>query len=264
MKGLIQSGRAVSRAAAALLCALGIAVAGTAPAAAQGKATLFAYVGTGIKGPVSELCSLYEARTGTKIEMTFNNSGSLVGQLKLNKSGDLFMPGSLSFVEAAAKDGFIAATSKPMGYHVPVIVVPKGNPARIAGVADLGRSGVRLVMPDRKATALGKSAAVIFQKAGIAAGADVNTVASMESPQKVVAALILGQGDAGIADYGSAAGNADKLDFIDIDPSLNIIDDLPCAVLSCGSNRDEAMKFLAFAEAEGPAIFAKHGFKTTK
>lgn len=247
----------------AAIAALVIAAAAVS-APAQGKATLFAYVGTGIKDPVSELCALYEQKTGTKIEMTFNNSGSLVGQLKLSRTGDLFMPGSLSFVEQARKEGLVAKVSKPMAFHVPVILVPKGNPAGIAGIADLGNRGVRLLLPDPKATALGKSAVLIFQKAGISATAEANVAATLESPQKVIAALILGQGDAGIADYGSAAKSADKLGFVEIEPAMNVIDDLPCATLSCSAAPDEADKFFAFAEAEGPAVFAKHGFRTSK
>lgn len=243
-------------AAIAGICAQGVA-------AQDRGTTLFAYVGTGIKEPVIELAELYKARTGVSIEMTFNNSGSLVGQLSLSKTGDLFMPGSQPFVEKAKQLGLVAAVSGPMGYHVPVIVVPNENPAKIRSIADFARPGVSLVLPDKDATALGKSIFKVFDRLGITAAAEANVTAFLETPQKVVAALSLGQGDAGIVDYSNVAKKLSQFTVIPIDPKVNAVEVLPCAVLSCSIHSDAAMAFLRFAEKEGPAIFAKHGFKTS-
>lgn len=245
--------------------ALGVLFAAIAAiAAAQPASTLFAYVGTGIKDPVIELGAMYERKTGVKIEMTFNNSGSLVGQLKLSKSGDIFMPGSAAFVDMAKEAGLVAEVSGPIAYHVPVIIVPKENKANIRGIRDFGRKGVRLILPDLKATALGQAVSKVFEAAGIADAAGANVIAFMETPQKVAAAMSLGQGDAGIVDYNAIVQYADRFTVIEIDPTLNVVEVLPCAVLSCGTKQDQARDFMAFVEREGPAVFAKYGFKAAK
>ena len=50
--------------------------------------------------------------------------------------------------------------------------------------------------------------------------------------------------------------------MIEIDESINIVDEVPCASLIYSGNKEETKKFLEFMKNEGPAVFAKHGFKT--
>jgi len=224
--------------------------------------TLFALVGTGIKDPVTEIASLYEKKTGVKVSMTFGNSGTLLGQLQLDPKGDLLMPGSMAAVETARKKGLVFDVSDAIAYHVPVIVTPKGNPAKINTVDDLAKPGVKLIMPDKISTALGVMAYQIFEKRGITAGIDANILAFMESPQKVVAAILLGQGDAGIIEASNGVQNAGKLEIIPIDPAINVTEKLTCVVLSCSTQQDLAEDFLKFANSEGPAVFKKYGYHT--
>jgi len=231
-------------------------------AAALGAQTrLFAYVGAGIREPVAAMAEEYQKRTGVVIEMTFNNMGSLLSQLLLAKTGDLFIPGGMSFVRKAQAAGLIAEIGEPMAYHVPAIVVPKSNPAKVASIADLAKPGVRLVLPDRKATALGISAFEVFDKLGIAGAVEKNVLGFLETPDKVLVAIEMGQGDAGIVDYNVTFRDRDKVSVIDIDPAVNEVEKIPCTVLSCSSDRAAAAAFLRFAEREGPAFFAKSGFK---
>ncbi len=225
------------------------------------KPTLFAYVGAGIKDPVTELAAIYEQKTGIKIEMTFNNVGGLYSQLELSKKGDIFIPGGMPFLAKAKQAGYILAMAGPLAYHVPVIITPKGNPAKISGVADLAKPGVKLVLPDTKATAIGASAYKVFNKLGISGEIEKNILALMETPMKVTAALLMGQGDAGIVEYSDAVKNKAKLEMVMIDPSLNAIDEIPCAVLSFTTQKDAAKAFMEFAKTEGPAVFERYGFK---
>ena len=227
----------------------------------EGK-TLYALVGTGIKDPVTEIASLYEKKTGVKVELNFGNCGNLLGQLSLNPKGDLLLPGSMDTVEKVRSKGLVSAVSEPMGYLVPAIVTPKGNPAKIKTVDDLEKSGVKLILPDKVATSIGVMAYKVFTKRGITAGIEANILAFMESPQKVVAAILLGQGDAGIVDASATLKYADKLELIAIDPSINERERLVCVVLSCAKQKELAEDFMKFASVEGPAIFAKYGFHT--
>lgn len=226
------------------------------------KSTLFAYVGAGIKAPVVELAELFEAKTGIKVEMTFNNSGALLGQLQLSRKGDLYIPGSMSFVEKAKSAGFVAEIVGPLAYHVPIIITPKQNPAKIAGIGDLAKPGVKLVLPDKQSTALGQTAFKIFAKIGVTEAVEQNIQAYLETPMKVIAAIQMGQGDAGIVEYSNAANYQDKLSFIEIDPAVNEVEELPCASLTVSKQPEAAALFLEFAKTEGPGFFAKHGFKT--
>jgi molybdate transport system substrate-binding protein len=223
--------------------------------------TLFAYVGAGIKDPVIELGERFTKKTGIKVEMTFNNSGSLLGQLQLSRKGDLYIPGSMPFVQKAEAAGFIAKVVGPMAYHVPIIVTPKNNPAKIRRIEDLAKPGVKLVLPDKRATALGRTAFKIFDKLKITGKIENNILAYLETPFKVIAAIQMGQGDAGIVEYSNAR-NYQQLGFVEIDRTVNIVDELPCASLSCSTQKEAARRFLDFAAEEGPVVFGQYGFKT--
>ncbi|MZP29811.1 solute-binding protein [Heliobacterium undosum] len=222
---------------------------------------LFAYVGAGLKEPVTGLAALYEAQTGIKVELTFNNSGALLSQAETAKKGDIYMPGGKPFVETAQKKGIIEKVVGPVAYHVPAIITPKGNPAGIKDVRDLARPGLKLVLPDKEATAIGKNAFKTFAQLGISAAVEKNILASVETMPKVPAMIAMGQGDAGIAEYSSIAHDQDRLEVIEIDPAVNVIDEIPCASLTFSNQKERAQDFLEFVQKEGPGVFKKFGFK---
>jgi molybdate transport system substrate-binding protein len=47
-----------------------------------------------------------------------------------------------------------------------------------------------------------------------------------------------------------------------IDSKLNEVDEIPCAILSFTTQKKTAKMFMEFVKKEGPAVFAKYGFKT--
>ncbi|AEG60290.1 molybdate ABC transporter substrate-binding protein [Desulforamulus ruminis] len=225
------------------------------------KPSLFAYVGAGLKEPVSEIVQLYEEKTGVKVELTFNNSGALLNQLETSNKGDIYMPGGMPYVETAKQKGYIEEMVGPIAIHTPVIVAPKGNPAQITKTQDLTKAGVKLVMPEKEATALGKAAFQTFDKLGISEQIEKNVLTYVETAPKVVTTLTMGQGNAGITEYSNYAKQQDKLDLIEIDPAVNVVEEIPCALLVSSEQKEQAKDFLQFMQQEGPAVFAKHGFK---
>lgn len=242
---------------------------GSQPAPTQGQGekqakTLFAYVGANLKDPVSELAASYEQKTGVKVEMTFNNSGSLLTQIETAKKGDIYIPGGVSAVDQVKQKGLVDQVSEPLAYPAPVIITPKGNPAHISSVEDLAKDGVKLVIPDKDATAIGKSAYKVFAKIGKTAEIEKNIVASVESPAKVLATIEMGQGNAGIVEFSNTLKDKDKIDVVEIDPKVNVVDQVTVASLTCAADKETANDFLNYLQENGPAVFAKYGFKTQK
>jgi molybdate transport system substrate-binding protein len=74
------------------------------------------------------------------------------------------------FMNSAVEKGAIDAstTINSIAYMIPVIGVPKGNPDNIQSLADLGQSGLKLVIGNPDSTLLGVIAPQMFERAGIA------------------------------------------------------------------------------------------------
>lgn len=232
------------------------------PAVEADKASLFAYVGAGLKEPFSEIARLYEQKTGVKVETSYNNSGALLNQMETAGKGDIFMPGSMPYIQKAEQAGQLGEMVGPIAYHTPAIITPKGNPAQISQIQDLAKPGVKIIMPDKEATAMGKAAFEIFDKLEITKQVEENILTYTETPMKAAEMLMMGQGNAGITELSMVYKNRDKLDVIEIDPAVNIIEEIPCAMLTFSTQQEQAKDFLKFVEEEGPAIFAQYGFKT--
>ncbi len=230
----------------------------------KNKEVLFAYVGANLKEPFTELAETYKKETGIEVEATFNNAGALLNQLETAQKGDLYMPGSINFIDNAREKGFIHEVITSIAYPTPIIVVPNENPAQINSIYDLANPDVELLVPDLEATAIGKTANKIFDQTGRAAEIKENIIANLESPPKVMAAIKMGQGNAGLVEYSNTINERETLTIIEIDPEINIVDEIPLASLSFSTKKEEAQGFLDFVEEKGSQVFEKHGFKITK
>jgi molybdate transport system substrate-binding protein len=70
-----------------------------------------------------------------------------VGNMTWTVKPDVYFAG-LDKVNDLIKQGLLAGPAVPYVTNTLTIMVPKGNPAHIAGLADLGKPGIRLAMPN--------------------------------------------------------------------------------------------------------------------
>lgn len=229
----------------------------------EAEQVLFAYVGANLKDPVTALADAYEAETGVKVELTFQNAGALLNQIETMKKGDIYIPGGMAFANKGQEEGHVEKIVGPIAYHTPVIIVPEDNPAGINSVLDLANPGVELVIPDQESTAIGKTASKIFDNAGLRAEIEENLVATLESPAKVLAVISMGEGNAGIVEYSNAVNNSEKLKIIEIEPAYNEVDEIPVTILTYSENKTLAEEFMEYIKQNGPSVFETYGFKTT-
>ncbi len=225
---------------------------------------LFAYVGANLKEPFTELAENYAEQTGIKVEITFNNAGALLNQFEAAQKGDIYVPGGMSFANKAQEKGFVDKIVGPIAYHTPVIVVPKDNPANITSIYDLANPEVDLLVPDLEATAIGKTVNKVFDNTKKAEEIKENIIATLESPPKVMAAIKMGQANAGVVEYSNTLKDRDSIDTIEIDPKVNEIDEIPIVLLTCSTNKRQAQDFLNYVEEKGSQAFEKYGFKVPK
>ena len=199
------------------------------------------------------LTEVGDAFDGGEVTFSFGGSSALVAQVAAGADADVLVTAdqsNMDEVEGVEEETVIARNRL-------AIVVESGNPLGIAGLDDLERDDVVLVMCAPEVPC-GRFGALALEKAGVAA-----EPASLEENVKgVVSKVTLGEADAGIVyvtDVLAAGGDATGVD-IDIadDPELEAA--YPMAVLPDG-DADLARSFVDFvAGDEGQAILREHGF----
>jgi molybdate transport system substrate-binding protein len=88
-----------------------------------------------------------------------------VGNMTWTVKPDVYLAG-LQAVQREIDAGLLTGPAVPYVTNTLTIMVPKGNPARIAGLADLGRPEVRLAMPNPEFEGVAQQIRASLEKAG--------------------------------------------------------------------------------------------------
>lgn len=223
--------------------------------------TLFVHSGAGLSKAMDEIGQEFQKKYGAEVTLNYAGCAQLLSQMELNKTGDVFVGGSLNDMEIAQEKEF-ADEYIEIAYHIPAIAVPKGNPAQISSLADMAEPGIKLVLGDEESNAIGKKGAKIFAKNKLEEGIAANVVARDVTVNEIITHLSMKQGDAGLI-WEDNGFEAEDIEVITIPEEQNMIDKVPVCVLNYTEKKELAQVFVDYlASAEGKAILEKHGFKT--
>src|SRR5262249_21774435 len=145
-------------------------------------------------------------RRDPELKLDFNFAGSqvLVLQIGQGAAADVFASADSLWMKTAEDSGLIEGTPQTFVRNRLVVIVPKGNPARISKLQDLGRSGVKLVLAADQVPAGRYARQTIFRLSRLAGyptdyGRRVlaNVVSNEENVRSVAAKVQLGEADAG-------------------------------------------------------------------
>lgn len=222
--------------------------------------TLTAYVGDGMKDPMTALKENYEAEhPNVTIEYFFSGSGSLEQTIRSLKQGDLYMPGAKKYIDSLDQDGLVI-TSYPVALHVPSIIVRKGDDT-VTQWDDLAADGVKICIPNPDLASSGKMADLIISKSPQEDQIRDNITILAADVRETVQFLLDGEVDA-VMSWGTAVGLApDQLQVVEIPEDLNEIQEIWFAVLTYTTAEDEARAFAEYvAGPEGQAAFREANF----
>jgi molybdate transport system substrate-binding protein len=223
--------------------------------------SLMVYCGAGMRKPMDEIGSVFEQKYDVKVEYNYAGSNALLSQMELTQAGDCYMPGATKYIDIATEKGFIDYKQN-ICYHIPVITVPKGNPANITSLEDLAREDVTLVWGDPEVAAIGNVGVKILEKNGLYDAAWPNVIATLPTMNELLMQIAMGQADAAINWWDTVKFVAD-IEVIEIPQEQNIIKIVPIGATTFSENPETAKQFVDFvASDEGKAIFEKQGFIT--
>jgi molybdate transport system substrate-binding protein len=228
-------------------------------------ADLIVFSGAGLMKPMEEIRRTFETRHDVEVRVQYGNSGELFSQIAAGRNCDVLIPGAEKYTRDALKNGWVIEdTIQKMVYHVPLIAVSQGNPAKITGLEDLARSGVRISLGDPKAPAIGRVAKKILEKNGLWEMVRPNISVYAPTTNQLLIYVAFKQVDAAIiwADQAMWSEGKGKLETISIAKDKNMIMTIPTAVCTRSPHKALALKFNAYVSSpEALEIWKKWGFE---
>lgn len=165
----------------------------------------------------------FEEREGVTVSANFQGCGILTSQMKAmgdqtRESGfpDVYVACDIYYMTPVQDwfDDKVAVSGTDI-----VIVTPKGNPAGIETLADLGKPGLRLVVGNPTHCTIGALTAQLLRFEGLYDDVYPNVVEQTTSSALLVPSVVTGAADATLAYLTDTFAEADKLEVIPIESS---------------------------------------------
>ncbi|MDD9304168.1 MAG: molybdate ABC transporter substrate-binding protein [Desulfobacter sp.] len=221
------------------------------------------YSGAGLMKPMEALRTNFEKDHNVEIKVHYGGSGEIFGMLGMGKCCDVFIPGAEKYTNDAKKNGWLKpGTDQKIVKHIPVIVVPKGNPANIQTLADLGRKDVKITLGDPRACAIGKISKKLLEKNKLYDQVKPQVVVSGPTVNQLLIYVAMNRVQAAIIWEDVVAWAEDKVEVIRIPDQDNIIKTVPCSVTNCSPNPALAQEFTQYISSDkAMAVWEKWGFE---
>ncbi len=192
-----------------------------------------------------------------RVRFDFQGSSTLAEQLKQGRQADVFASANTKNMDKVADTGALAANPETFAVNRLTLVVPQGNPAGIASLADLGAKGRTLVtcvpqVPCGTAT----------EQVEQAAGVRLRPASEENDVKSVLRKVTAGEADAGIVYVSDARSARGQVQAVDIPESRQAVNTYPIAAMNSASDSELAAEFLSFVRGPvGRDVLAKHGFE---
>ena len=221
--------------------------------------TLTVYCAAGILPPVEQAAERYEQEVGVKVRLESGNSGHLLGQIKLHRRGDLYIPADDSFVERGRREGLLDESVDLAKMHLVLGVNPE-HADEIRSLDDLFKPGVKygLAAPDAGA---GKVTAEALQRAGVWDRVRRGAKTIKLTVTDVAEDAKLGTLDA--AFVWDATARQRGLSVVELPELEGAVVSVPAAVLTASKHPAAALRFARYLAApdRGGQAFAENQYE---
>jgi molybdate transport system substrate-binding protein len=251
-----------------VLAALGLSSIAVRPAPPP-PSTLTVYAAASLTDAFRELGRALEAKhPGLTVQFNFAGSQQLTLQIEQGAPADVFASADQRWMSYASEKGLVQGESAIFARNRLVAIVPRANPARIGGLPDLARQGIKLVLA-AEAVPAGKYSREAMEKLSAAPGFPpgyarrvlANVVSQEENVKAVVAKVQLGEADAGLVYRSDVTPSVSRhVRVLTIDDPYNAIASYPIAVLKGARNAEAARWFVDLvSSAAGQQTLERHG-----
>ena len=190
-----------------------------------------------------------------KVTFNFGASSGLAEQLIQGATADVVATADETTMNKVVGAQLVTSPA-PFAANKGELIVAKGNPKGIHGLADLDQPGVTFVMCAVEVPC-GKLATQVLVNAKVKA----DPKSFEENVKAVVSKVALGEVDAGIAYVSDVAAAGEKIEGVPIAAADNVTATYPISVVKASRNKAVAQAFVDLVlSARGQAVLRHHGF----
>jgi molybdate transport system substrate-binding protein len=206
-----------------------------------------------------------QSHPGTRVVFHLAGSQELRTQIENGAPADVFASADQKHMQALV-DGKLLGSPRIFARNEPVLVVPRGNPARISSLSELPKA--RRIVVGAPEVPIGAYTLRILDAASRRYGDDFRAkveagVVSRElNVRQVLSKVRLGEADAAIVYRTDAAMAGQDIEAIAIPPDVNVVAEYPVAVLSRTKEPAFAVAFVdLLLSPPGRQVLERLGFE---
>jgi molybdate transport system substrate-binding protein len=231
------------------------------PGRAEEPREVTVFAAASLREVFEDLAKTFESKApGVKVRVNLAGSQELRTQIENGARADVFASADQKHMAALVKASLVV-TPRVFARNTPVVIVPKGNPAKVGSFDELPRAKKLVIgVPE---VPIGAYTEEILEKAGADFKKKIlaNVVSRELNVRQVLAKVTLGEADAGIVYRTDAIAAKGKVEIVEIPAKLNVIAEYPVAVLSKAPQAAAARAFVdLLLSAEGQKRLAAAGF----
>lgn len=247
----------------AVVAAVALAGCGNDPGTATGggtagdlSGTVTVFAAASLTESFGTLGEQFEAaHPGVTVRFNFAASSALAESISQGAPADVFASASVKTMDSVVEAGD-ASDPETFARNVMQIAVPPDNPAGVAALADLAEPGLKLALCQEQVPC-GATAKQVFDQAGVT----VKPVTFGADVKAVLAAVQLGEVDAGVVYRTDVQAAGAKVKGIEIPADRNASTSYPIAALAKAPNADAAREFVEYVlSAAGTRVLTEAGF----
>lgn len=231
----------------------------TAPASASadpmsGELTIFA--AASLTAAFTQLADAFgAAHPGVRIRpISYDGSSTLATQLVEGAAADVFASADQKNMRKVVDAG-LATAPQPFATNVLTLIVPRGNPGGVAGLADLAKPGLSIVLCAAEVPC-GAASRTLLEKAGVTASVD----SEEQNVTAVLTKVASGEADAGLV-YVTDAKTTTDVQTVTTAGADTVVNTYPIVALGAAVNPAAAQAFVAFVRSDdGRAVLSGLGF----
>jgi molybdate transport system substrate-binding protein len=243
------------------------ACAARARAAEEQELTVFA--AASLREVCQSLALTFEKQhPNLKVRFNFAGSQDLRVQIEHGAKADVFASADWKNMKSLASQSLVVEPSV-FARNLPVVVVPKNNPAKVTTFVDLAK--VTHLVVGAPEVPIGTYTELIFaaaEKTNGKAFADkvrANVRSRELNVRQVLTKVAMGEADAGIVYKTDALTMPDKVQIVEIPSAINVVAEYPIAVLKAAPRGDLARDFVKLVlSKEGEKVLTAAGFSTAE